>query len=68
MDINRNPNKRDRNYIPDNEIDLEEKASRRERKKGSVFNVIFAGIVVIALIAFVLFTAVWETCISRFVL
>lgn len=53
MDINRDPNRRDRNYIPDDEIDLEEKASRRERKKGSVLNVIFAGIVVIALIAFV---------------
>lgn len=41
-----------RNYIPNDEIDREEKADLRQQKKGNVINVILGGVIVISLIAF----------------
>ncbi|MBQ8055041.1 MAG: YARHG domain-containing protein [Lachnospiraceae bacterium] len=41
-----------RDYIPNDEIDREEKADIRQQKKGNVMSVILGGIVVISLIAF----------------
>lgn len=53
MNNGRTPDYGDRrNYIPDDEIDREEKADLRQQKKGNVINVILGGIVVISLIAF----------------
>ena len=43
---------RNRDYIPNDEIDREEKADIRQQKKGNVVSVILGGIVVISLIAF----------------
>lgn len=42
-----------RNYIPDDEIDMEERNERRREKKGSIFNVLLLGVIVISLITFV---------------
>lgn len=42
-----------RNYIPDDEIDMEERNERHREKKGSIFNVLLAGVIVISLITFV---------------
>ena len=44
--------KNNRNYIPDDEIDMEEREERRRERKGSVFNVLLAGVIVISLITF----------------
>lgn len=41
-----------RSYIPNDEIDREEKADLRQQKRGSIFNVILGGLIVISLIAF----------------
>ena len=41
---------RERNYIPDDDIDREEREERRREKKGSIFNVLLAGVIVISLI------------------
>ena len=41
-----------RNYIPDDEIDMEERDERRREKKGSIFNVLLTGVIVISLITF----------------
>ena len=43
----------ERNYIPNDEIDREEKADIRQQKKGSAFSVILGGLIVISLIAFI---------------
>ena len=43
----------ERNYIPNDEIDREEKADLRQQKKGSMFSVLLGGLIVISLIAFV---------------
>ncbi len=43
----------DRNYIPNDEIDREEKADLRQQKKGNVFSILLGGLIVISLIAFV---------------
>lgn len=42
-----------RNYIPNDDIDREEKADRRQQKKGSVMGILLGGIIVLSLIAFV---------------
>ena len=41
-----------RTYIPNDEIDREEKADMRQQKKGSMINVLLGGLIVISLIAF----------------
>ena len=43
----------ERNYIPNDEIDSEEKADIRQQKKGSAFSVLLGGLIVISLIAFI---------------
>ena len=43
----------ERNYIPNDEIDREEKADIRQQKKGSAFSVLLGGLIVISLIAFI---------------
>lgn len=43
----------ERNYIPNDEIDREEKADIRQQKKGNAFSVLLGGLVVISLIAFI---------------
>ena len=43
---------RNRNYIPNDEIDREEKADIRQQKKGNAFSVLLGGVVVLSLIAF----------------
>ena len=43
----------ERNYIPNDEIDREEKADIRQQKKGSAFSVLLGGLTVISLIAFI---------------
>ncbi len=58
MRENRNPYPNDRrnqnsNYIPNDDIDREEKADIRQQKKGSVFGVIMGGIIILTLLAFV---------------
>jgi len=42
-----------RNYIPNDEIDREEKADIRQQKKGSLFTILLSGVIVISLIAFI---------------
>ena len=50
----RDPYRRNnRNYIPDDEIDREEREERRREKKGNIFNVLLVGVLVISLITFV---------------
>lgn len=50
----RNPHRGEkRDYIPNDEIDREEKADLRQQKKGSMFSVLLGGLIVISLIAFV---------------
>ena len=50
----RDPYRRNnRNYIPDDEIDREEREERRGEKKGNIFNVLLVGVLVISLITFV---------------
>ena len=41
-----------RTYIPNDEIDREEKADIRQQKKGNIVNVLLGGLIVISLIAF----------------
>ena len=43
----------ERNYIPNDEIDREEKADIRQQKKGNAFSVLLGGLIVISLIAFI---------------
>lgn len=43
----------ERNYIPNDEIDREEKADIRQLKKGNAFSVLLGGLIVISLIAFI---------------
>ena len=51
--MGRDPYRRNnRNYIPDDEIDREEREERRRERKGSLFNVLLAGVIVISLITF----------------
>lgn len=53
MRTDRKPGRdRNRDYIPNDEIDREEKAEIRQQKKGNVFSVLLGGVVVISLIAF----------------
>lgn len=48
-----NPNRGERRtYIPNDEIDREEKADIRQQKKGSMINVLLGGLIVISMIAF----------------
>lgn len=54
MRTDREPRRdKNRDYIPNDEIDREEKADIRQQKKGNVFSVLLGGVVVISLIAFV---------------
>ena len=46
-------NRQRRDYIPNDEIDREEKADRRLQKKGSVFSVLLGGLIVLSLLVFV---------------
>ena len=43
----------ERNYIPNDESDREDKADIRQQKKGSAFSVLLGGLIVISLIAFI---------------
>ena len=53
MRTERDPGRnRNRDYIPNDEIDREEKADIRQQKKGNMFSVLMGGVVVISLIAF----------------
>ena len=53
MRVNRDPQRgENRNYIPNDDIDREEKADLRQQKKGSVFGIIMGGIIILTLIAF----------------
>ena len=50
----RDPNRgQKRNYIPNDDIDREEKAARRQQKKGSVIGILLGGVIVLSLIAFI---------------
>ena len=52
--MGRDPYRRNnRNYIPDDEIDREEREERHREKKGNIFNVLLVGVIVISLITFV---------------
>lgn len=65
MENGGNGYRRDRGeYIPNDEIDREEKMELRQQKKGNVFSVILGGIIVISLIAF-LFVLVDSGILNR---
>ena len=46
-------NRQRRDYIPNDEIDREEKADGKKKKKGSVFSVLLGGLIVLSLLVFV---------------